>query len=74
MFSKRYLLRGDNEESIRNLFNTRVLEYYEQRLGMSMEGDGVKLIYYRSSKRVPPDKIQDFLQEGYDAFTLLKTK
>lgn len=74
VFSKRYLLRGDNEESIRNLFNTRVLEYYEQRLGMSMEGDGVKLIYYRSSKRVPPDKIQAFLQEGYDAFTLLKTK
>ena len=74
VFSKRYLLRGDNEESIRNLFNTRVLEYYEQRLGMSTEGDGVKLIYYRSSKRVPPDKIQDFLQEGYDAFTLLKTK
>ena len=74
VFSKRYLLRGDDEESIRSLFNEQVVEYYEQHLGVSTEGDGVKLIYYRTSKRVPPDKIQAFLQEGYDVFNLLKTK
>jgi hypothetical protein len=74
VFSKRYLLRGDNEEAIRSLFNARVLEYFEQHLGMSAEGDGVKLINYRTSKRVSPDKIQGFLQEGYDVLTLLKIR
>jgi hypothetical protein len=74
MFSKRYILRGDNEESIRSFFNVGVLEYYEQHLGLSTEGDGVKLIYYRTSKRIPPDKIQAFLQEGYDVFNLFKIK
>jgi hypothetical protein len=74
VFSKRYLLRGDNEEAIRSLFNARVLEYFKQHLGVSAEGDRVKLIYYRTSKRVSPDKIQGFLQEGYDVFTLLKIR
>lgn len=74
MFSKRYILRGDNEEAIRSFFNAGVLEYYEQHLGLSSEGDGVKLIYYRTSKRVSPDKIQAFLQEGYDVFNLFKIR
>jgi hypothetical protein len=74
VFSKRYLLRGDDEESIRSLFNQQVLEYYEQHAGLGTECDGVKLIYYRTSKRVPPEKTQDFLQEGYDLFTLFQTK
>jgi hypothetical protein len=33
VFSKRYLLRGDNEESVRRVFNEPVLEYYEQHPG-----------------------------------------
>jgi hypothetical protein len=72
VFSKRYLLRGNDEESIRKLFKEWVFQYYEQHPGLSTEGDGKKLIYYRSSKRVSPDKIQVFLQEGYDVFGLFK--
>ncbi|MFZ1914796.1 MAG: hypothetical protein WCF70_05910 [Dehalococcoidales bacterium] len=41
---------------------------------MSTEADGKKLIFYRTSKIVPPDKIQAFLQEGYDAFELFKVR
>ena len=73
VFSRRYLLRGNDEESIRRLFNERTLEYYEQRPGLSTEGDGMKLIYYRAAKRVSPDKIQAFLQEGYNIFSLFKS-
>jgi hypothetical protein len=71
-FSKRYLLRGDDEESVRQLFNERVTDHYEQHPGLSTEGDGRKLIYYRISKKVSPDQIQTFLQEGYDIFDLFK--
>jgi hypothetical protein len=73
VFSKRYLLRGHNEESIRKLFSDAVLQYFEQHPGLSTEGDGEKLIYYRISKRVPPEKIQAFLQEGYEVFGLFKS-
>jgi hypothetical protein len=71
-FSKRYSLRGEDEESVRKLFNDWVFDYYEQHPGLSTEGDGRKLIYYRASKRVSPDRIQVFLQEGYDIFGLFK--
>jgi hypothetical protein len=74
VFSKRYQLHGNEEEPIRNLFNSRVFEYYEQHSSLSTEGDGVKLIYYRISKMVSPDEIQAFLQEGYDVFNLFKIR
>jgi len=74
VFSKKYLLRGENEAAVRNTFNGGILQYYEQHPGLSTEADGKKLIFYRTSKVVPPDKIQAFLQEGYDAFELFKVR
>jgi hypothetical protein len=74
VFSKKYMLRGENEAAVRSAFNTGILQYYEQRPGLSTEADGRKLIYNRTSKVVPPDKIQAFLQEGYDAFDLFKVR
>jgi hypothetical protein len=72
LFSKRYLLRGDDEASIRRIFNEWTLQYYEQHPGLSTEGGGRKLIYYRISKSVTPDKIESFLQEGYEIYGLFK--
>ncbi len=72
IFSKKYLLRGDDEPSIRMIFNEWALQYYEQHPGLSTEGDGRKLIYYRISKPVAPAKIEAFLQEGYEIYGLFK--
>jgi hypothetical protein len=74
LFSKRYFLRGDDEAAVRNLFNARVLGYFEQHQGLSIECDGARLIYYRTSKRVPPDKLQAFLQEGYELYDFFKVR
>lgn len=72
-FSKRYMLRGDDEPSIRMIFNQWIIEYYERHPGLSTEGDGQKLIYYRVSKSVTPDKIESFLQEAYEIYGLFKS-
>jgi hypothetical protein len=72
LFSKRYMLRGDDEPSIRVRFNQWIIDYYEQHPGLSTEGDGQRLIYYRTSKTVAPDKIESFLQEGYEIYGLFK--
>lgn len=74
MFSKRYFLRGDDEAAVRGLFNARVLGYFEQHPGLSIECDGSRLIYYRTSKRVPPDKFQAFLQEGYELYDFFRVR
>jgi hypothetical protein len=74
VFSKRYQLRGDDEASIRSLFNAPVLDFYERHLGLTTEGDGVRLIYYRFGKKVAPEKIQAFIQEGGDVFNLFRRR
>lgn len=64
MFSKKYLLRGDDELAIRELFTGDVLRFYEQHPGLITEGSGNKLLFYRDKIVVKPDSIQSFLDEA----------
>lgn len=73
-FSKRYLLRSDNEEAVRKIFTDPTIAYYEEHPGLSTEGDGNRLIFYCGSRVVSVDKIQSFIQQGYDIFNLFKTQ
>ena len=73
-FSKQYLLRAADEQACGVVFTDSVLEYYDQRKGLSTEGDGDTLLFYRDSKRVPPADIRAFLEEGFGVFSLFKTE
>jgi len=73
-FSKQYLLRGAEEEAVRNTFSDDLLAYYEQRKDLSTEGDGDKLLFYRISKRVSPKDIRTFMEQGFALFSLVKTE
>ena len=61
-FSKRYLLRGPDEEAIRNAFTTEFLSSFERHKGLSMECDGNRIICYRPGKRIAPEKVRPFLE------------
>ena len=69
-FSAKYLLRGEDEEAVRNLFTESVLFSYEQNLGWCTEGDADTLVFYRDAKRVSPDQISSFMEEGIALFAL----
>ncbi len=73
-FSKQYLLRGEDEDSIRETFNDEVLEFYEKDKTLNTEGNSNEFIYYRASKRISPKEIQAFLQEGINLYGHLKIK
>ena len=62
-FSRDYLLRGDDEEAIRELFTDDVLEFYESHPELITEGEGNKLLFYREAVLVPPQGIRSFLEE-----------
>ncbi len=64
VFSKKFLLRGDNEEEIRQAFNKDVIKFYEDNIGMSTEAQGNTLIVYRGSKRQKPEEISELLETG----------
>jgi len=73
-FSKQYLLRGEDEEAIRNTFSDELLNFYEKDKALNTEGDNDKFIYYKTSKRLAPKDIQAFLQETINLYGLLKTQ
>ena len=74
LFSKKYLLRGAEEEQIRNLMRTGLLEFLESQKGVSMECDGTRIIYYRFDKLVSKDNFQSFWEEANEALLLLLPK
>jgi hypothetical protein len=71
-FSKKYLLRGTDEAAIRELFTEEILAYYESRDGVSTEGNGDHLLFYRADKRISPEKVRAFLEEGFEVKALFQ--
>ncbi len=83
-FSASYVLRGKHKSAIRQVFSTRVLEHFERHKGLSAEGRGETLIFYRAESqdiyigyrgaRVKPDELKLFLDEGRAVFDLFRTR
>jgi hypothetical protein len=63
-FSKFYLLRGSDEAEIRRIFSSTILSFFEQHKGMCVEVQGSTLLCYRELKRIKPDEIWSFFEEG----------
>ncbi len=70
VFSKKYLLRGSDEEAVRELFTDEVLSWFEDTEGMSVEGRGDRLLFYRQAKRADPELIRRLLEEGFKVLNL----
>ena len=68
IFSKSYLLRGDNEAAIRGLFNNELLNFIQSQKKISIEGSGNQLIFYRHKNRVKPEEVESFMEEGFQVF------
>ena len=68
IFSKSYLLRGDNEAAIRGLFNNELLNFIQSQQIISIEGSGDKLIFYRHKNRVKSEEVESFMEEGFQVF------
>jgi hypothetical protein len=61
-FSKKYLLRGQDEMAIRNAFTPQVMNFYEANQGWSTEGGGGQLFVYRLGHRLQPFEIGQYMQ------------
>lgn len=62
-FSKRYLLRGADEQALRNLFSPVVRQRLEEEKGWSMEAAGGWVLLTRHEKSVKPLDATSFLEE-----------
>jgi carbonic anhydrase len=60
-FSSKYLLRGQDEQAIRNYFSDALLGFYEMNQGVSTDGGGNQLFIFRQDYRAPPHEAQSFV-------------
>ena len=70
-FSSKYLLRGQDEEAIRKVFNQELIAQFEKGYKLSVETSGNVLIFYRSGKKVKPENLSETLEKMRQIFQLL---
>jgi hypothetical protein len=63
-FSKSFVLRGEDEDAIRERFDFDLLEFFERWSGVSLEVSRGELAYYRNNKRCKPELLEAFIEEG----------
>ncbi len=74
LFSKKYLLRGQDEQAIRGLFSDEAIRYFEQLdAKYVVEGHGPWVIVYTGGKRIKPARLRDFLTRSWEVFLTLPT-
>lgn len=60
-FSRRYLLRGPDEQAVRNAFNDATFDFYEKNQGSCTDGGGNQLFVFRQDHRIAPLEAQSFV-------------
>jgi hypothetical protein len=73
LFSKKYLLRGDNEEAIRQVFTEETIRFLEPLNGLWVFGERSKLLIYRAGKRLRGYELRGFLEEAFGVYAQFKT-
>ncbi|NOR85498.1 hypothetical protein GQ473_05260 [archaeon] len=64
IFSKNYLLKGEDEMSIRNTFNENILQFFENRKKkICVEANSNRLVIYNRSETIKPADLITFKDE-----------
>ena len=70
-FSDAYLLQSPDEARIRSLFGREKLAFFARRPGLCVESQGQRMLYYRSNRRLSPEEVPSFLEDGLAILHLL---
>ena len=70
-FSKKYLLRGQDEMAIRQAFNDQLLSFFETYQGTSVDAGNNQLFVFRANYRCQPQEAQNQLALALNILNLL---
>lgn len=70
-FSKQYLLKGKEENAIRQTFNNDMLHFFTLEKNWSLEGKTNSLIFYKKGKKQEPETIKEFYNKGMLVYDML---
>src|SRR2546423_7725946 len=68
--SKKYLLRGQDEQGIRQAFNDQMLSFFERYEGTSVDAGNNQLFVFRAGSRCQPQEVQTQLALGLNILNL----
>jgi carbonic anhydrase len=71
-FSKKYLVKGSDEEAVRRLFSPTVLSLFEQQNNLACEASGKQLLVYRPDRNVKPEDTRAFLDNAAQLLELMR--
>lgn len=71
VFSSNYLLRGSNEDAIRQIFQQPVLDFFESNLGLTVEASDGHLLFFRAGRRINADEISQLMSDGLQVHSVL---
>jgi hypothetical protein len=71
-FSKKYLLRSSDEESIRDFFTDKVLSFFSDLQGLHLEALNYYFILYRDKKLADPVDYPAFLDTSRTVYKLFR--
>lgn len=70
-FSSRYVLRGQDEPAIRQVFNDRVLSFYESYDGTCTDAGGNQILLFRAGQRFQPPEIEAYVGLALQLLSLM---
>lgn len=74
-FSDFYLLRGEDEAAVRELFKPRLLEYFQSKKSdTTLEGRGNGLILFKPGKRLKPDQWETLFNQFREMINYFQPK
>jgi hypothetical protein len=65
-FSRMYLLRGEAEDRVREVFGDGVVDFFERRPQCCAAGLRRELLYWRTSRLAPPAEIEVLIRDGHE--------
>ena len=73
-FSNDYLVQGEHEDFVRDLFERKLLRYFTFKGNWSLEGLNYYLIIYKHGKLMKTKDLRAFYDRGLQIFNILKEK
>jgi carbonic anhydrase len=65
-FSRMFLLRGEEEDGVREAFSEGVAEFFETRPRVCAAGVGRELLYWRPNRVAKAEELEELIAEGHE--------
>jgi hypothetical protein len=73
-FSKKFVLKGPEEQQVRELFRPQLLEYFEQQAPdqLSVQGAGDQLVVFVANQKQSPTGLKSFMDKCFGVYAAIR--